>query len=200
MKLLLLLGRSFACRYVRSCHQSVYRSHEELRRVGVDLGEKWVDFSIIRCPLTEDSQWGGLFIGTEPRTDSVNRQQFLKSASFCSCSCCSRWRACVYSFCYDFVFVGNLKSPLGGLPNLPMDLQLLRCENNLFSWVIAQQQRKVIEHSVGSHPLKYVVSSGVFSVTSVDVYLVFHLSSACHVSVQPSDLFRVLHFKLFNIC
>lgn len=44
MKYLLRLGRSFARLHVRLCHQSVYSRHTNACRVGVDLGEKWVDF------------------------------------------------------------------------------------------------------------------------------------------------------------
>nr|XP_057914566.1 polyribonucleotide nucleotidyltransferase 1, mitochondrial [Doryrhamphus excisus] len=39
------IGRSIPRRHVRLCHQSVYRSHENVRRVGVDLGEKKLEIS-----------------------------------------------------------------------------------------------------------------------------------------------------------
>lgn len=44
MRYFLRLGHSFARLQVRLCHQSVYSSHSNPRRVGVDLGEKYVDF------------------------------------------------------------------------------------------------------------------------------------------------------------
>ncbi|XP_061826627.1 polyribonucleotide nucleotidyltransferase 1, mitochondrial [Nerophis lumbriciformis] len=45
MGFLLQLGRVFPRRHVRLCHQSVYRSHEHVRRVAVDLGEKKLEIS-----------------------------------------------------------------------------------------------------------------------------------------------------------
>uniref|UniRef100_A0AAQ5XB96 Polyribonucleotide nucleotidyltransferase 1, mitochondrial n=1 Tax=Amphiprion ocellaris TaxID=80972 RepID=A0AAQ5XB96_AMPOC len=45
MKFLLRLGRSFGRLHVRLCHQSVYSSHANPRRVGVNLGEKKLEIS-----------------------------------------------------------------------------------------------------------------------------------------------------------
>ncbi|XP_071336241.1 polyribonucleotide nucleotidyltransferase 1, mitochondrial [Trachinotus anak] len=45
MRYLLRLGPSFARLHVRLCHQSVYNSHANPRRVGVDLGEKKLEIS-----------------------------------------------------------------------------------------------------------------------------------------------------------
>uniref|UniRef100_A0A4W6FA00 polyribonucleotide nucleotidyltransferase n=1 Tax=Lates calcarifer TaxID=8187 RepID=A0A4W6FA00_LATCA len=45
MRYLLRLGHSFARLHVRLCHQSVYSSHANPRRLGVDLGEKKLEIS-----------------------------------------------------------------------------------------------------------------------------------------------------------
>ncbi|KAM9804124.1 polyribonucleotide nucleotidyltransferase 1, mitochondrial [Neosynchiropus ocellatus] len=45
MRYLRQLGRLFALRHVRSCHQSVYSSHQNPRSVRVDLGEKKLEIS-----------------------------------------------------------------------------------------------------------------------------------------------------------
>ncbi|KAM8851667.1 polyribonucleotide nucleotidyltransferase 1, mitochondrial isoform 1-T1 [Synchiropus picturatus] len=45
MRYIRQLGRLFARRHVRSCHHSVYSSHQNPRSVGVDLGEKKLEIS-----------------------------------------------------------------------------------------------------------------------------------------------------------
>ncbi|TNM99513.1 hypothetical protein fugu_012546 [Takifugu bimaculatus] len=45
MRYFLRLGHSFARLQVRLCHQSVYSSHSNPRRVGVDLGEKKLEIA-----------------------------------------------------------------------------------------------------------------------------------------------------------
>lgn len=54
MRYLLRLGRSFARLHVRLCHQSVYSSHSNPRRLVVDLGEKKLEISTGRLARFAD--------------------------------------------------------------------------------------------------------------------------------------------------
>lgn len=54
MRYLLRLGRSFARLHVRLCHQSVYSSHSNPRRLAVDLGKKKLEISTGRLARFAD--------------------------------------------------------------------------------------------------------------------------------------------------